>query len=272
MSEVASLRVALGEYDIGWHDPAASLARAADVVARASAAGAALVALPEMCATGFTMDSAAHAEPVAGPSGAALARLAQTHRVHVLAGLATRGSGGGDPPAFYNSALLFGPAGELLAEYRKQQLFAYANEHVSYMAGTTPVVVTVDGVRVAPFICFDLRFPELFRAVAPGVDAIVLLANWPASRRPHWDVLTRARAIENQCYFAAVNRTGEGGGLTYDGGSAAYDPWGERVDETEPGGVRFATIDPARVTEIRRGYPFVEDRRGAAGTAALRTD
>jgi predicted amidohydrolase len=112
------LRVALGEYDIGWHDPEVSLARAADLIERASGAGAALVVLPEMCATGFTMEPERYAEPLGGPSAARLSELARMHRVHLLAGLATReGEDGGG--ACYNSALLLGPDGERLGEYRK---------------------------------------------------------------------------------------------------------------------------------------------------------
>ncbi|MBB4638879.1 nitrilase-related carbon-nitrogen hydrolase [Longimicrobium terrae] len=254
----APLRVALGEYDTGWHDPAASLARAAEVVARAAEAGARLVALPEMCTTGFTMESAAQAEALTGPSVAALADLARRHAVHLLAGVSTRRATA-DGEAFFNSALLFGPDGELRAEYRKQRLFGYAGEREAYSAGEGPLVVEVDGVKLAVFICYDLRFPELFRAVSPGVDGIVLIANWPAARRPHWDVLVRARAIENQCYFVAVNRTGSGGGLDYDGGSVAYDPWGDPL----PG--LLADVDPAEVTRVRDRYPFVTDLRDRAG-------
>lgn len=255
------LRVALGEYDTGWHDPEVSLERAARVVERAAAAGAELVALPEMCTTGFTMDSAAQAEPADGRSARALAVLARRHRIHLLAGVATRAAEDGEE-GFFNSALLFGPEGAQEPEYRKQKLFAFADEHRFYRPGGAPVVHRIGGVRLAPLICFDLRFPELFRAVAPEVDLIVLIANWPESRRSHWDVLVRARAIENQCYVVAVNRTGEGGGLEYRGGSIAYDPWGERVDEPGgPEGPRIAHVDPDEVTRIRSRFPFTEDRR-----------
>jgi omega-amidase len=255
------LAVALGEYDTGWHDPAGSLARAAEVVRRAAAAGAGLVVLPEMCTTGFTMDPAAWAETPAGPSVEGLAELARRHGVHLLAGVATRVPEEGGGERFFNSALLLGPDGAPRAEYRKQRLFAFAGERDRYTAGEAPVVARVGGVRLAPFVCFDLRFPELFRAVAPRVDALVLLANWPAARRAHWDVLVRARAIENQCYVVAVNRTGRGGGLEYDGGSVAYDPWGEPVAEAADGGLLVARVDPEEVTRVRSRYPFVEDRR-----------
>ena len=255
------LRIALGEYDIGWHDPATSLDRAASVIARAAAAGADLVVLPEMCTTGFTMDSSAQCEPLGGPSVRRLGELAGEHGVRLLAGGATREQTRGESgqQGFFNSALLFDAAGEIIAHYRKQKLFVFADEQQHYSPGDAPVVLEVDGVRVAPFICFDLRYPELFRAVASRVDAMLLIANWPTARRFHWDVLTRARAIENQCYFVAVNRTGEGGGLPYDGGSVAYDPFGQLVGE---GPLAIVEVDPARVGEVRRKYPFVEDLRG----------
>lgn len=253
------IRIALGEYDIGWHDPATSLERASELVAHVTDRGAELVVLPEMCTTGFTMEAKAQCEPLDGPSVKRLAEIARGNGVHLLAGVATREevAGEGGRQGFFNSALLFDPRGEIIAHYRKQKLFVFAREQQHYSPGDAPVVVEVKGVRIAPFICFDLRYPELFRAVASGVDAMLLIANWPAARRMHWDTLVRARAIENQCFFLAVNRTGEGGGIEYDGGSAAFDPWGDPLG----GGGDIVTVDPARVGEVRSKYPFVVDAR-----------
>jgi omega-amidase len=263
------LRVALGEYDTGWHDPETSLDRVARLTERAATAGADLVVLPEMCATGFTMEAERYAESLGGPSAVRLSEMARHHRVHLLAGLATRGEGEGEgDPVCYNSALLLAPDGARVGEYRKQRLYAHAGEDRHYRSGTGPRVFEVGGVRIAPFICYDLRFPELFREVGPKVDALVVIANWPVARRAHWDVLVRARAIENQCYVVAVNRTGRGGGLEYDGGSAAYDPMGRRLDGTEGGlagrpadGLPVVEIDPAEVGRVRSELPFTEDRR-----------
>lgn len=249
------LRVALGEYDTAWHDPAASLARAAEVVRSAAAAGARLVVLPEMCTTGFTMDAASQAEPLDGPSVRALSKLAAGAHVHLIAGVAVREGAPGAGRAV-NAALHVGDDGALRAVYRKQRMFAYAGEDEVYEPGCEPVVTAVEGVRLALFVCYDLRFPELFRAVARDVDAIVIIANWPAKRRAHWDTLIRARAIENQCYLVAVNRSGSGGGIEYDGGSAAFDPWGERLP-IGTGGI--VALDPARVQAVRDEYPFLRD-------------
>ena len=262
-SAAAPLRVALGEYDTGWHDPEASMRRAHDVIGGAARLRARLVVLPEMCATGFTMEGTRWAESLSPDEGAsgALVAAAREYRVWVLAGLAVRET---SPARFVNAAVLFDPAGSIAAIYRKQRLFTYAGEHEVYAAGDAPVVATIEGVRVGLFICFDLRFPELFRAVAPEIDAALLVANWPERRRAHWDVLTRARAIENQCYVAAVNRTGVGDGVEYDGGSVAYDPWGEPVGIG--GGVnapRVVDIDPARVKLVRARYPFLREIENA---------
>jgi len=253
-----ALRVALGEYDTRWHDPEGSLARAADGVARAAGEGARLVLFPEMCTTGFTMDAEQWAEPLDGPSATRLAELAARHRVWLIAGLAAREA----ERAPFNAAAVFDDAGALRATYRKQRLFAHGGEHAAYAPGDAPVIVEIDGVRVSPFICYDLRFPELFRAVARDVDAIALIANWPASRRTHWDALLRARAIENLCYVAAVNRVGEAGGIAYDGGSVVYGPWGDVLATTGSGEApAVASIDAAVVRATRERYRFLDDLR-----------
>lgn len=253
--EHVTLRVAIGEYDTGWHQPEGSLNRAAICVARAASTGARLVVLPEMCTTGFTMEPEKWAEGIDGPSFARLSTMAAVNDVWLIAGVSTR-----EEIGYQNVAAVFNPEGSLVASYAKQRLFAYGKEDEHYVAGTTPVVIDIDGVRVSPFICYDLRFPELFRAAAPWTDLFVLIANWPVARRAHWDALLPARAIENLAYFMGVNRTGLGGDIRYDGGSAAYDPWGQpcatRMAVASPSVVDVST---ARVAEIRGKYPFLED-------------
>jgi omega-amidase len=268
---MSTLRLALGQYDTAWEDPMTSLERASRVIERAAAEGADLVALPETSTTGFTMESSRFAEPLEGGSVGKLAALAARHRIHVLAGVATRERDGG-PGTCFNSALLFAPDGELISHYRKQRLFALGGEDAAYEAGNEHVISEIAGVRLAPFICYDLRFPELFRPAAPHVDVMILIANWPVARRVHWDVLSQARAIENQCYFATVNRVGSGGGVTYDGGSAVFGPWGELLgsagaSDATSGDLCCVTIDSAEVSRVRERYPFVQDCRADAEPA-----
>ena len=176
------LRVALGEYDIGWHDPEASLARASEVVADAAGAGARLVVLPEMTTTGFTMD-VSQATPLATGHATRLSAIAAKSGVWLIASVAATESASNpgtaaagaaptlDASRAVNAAVVIDPAGKVVAVYRKQKLFAFAGEHEHYVAGDGPVTVTIEGVRIAPLVCYDLRFPELFRAVARGVDA-----------------------------------------------------------------------------------------------------
>jgi predicted amidohydrolase len=205
------------------------------------------------------MEGTHWAEPLSSDRGAsgALATAAREYNLWVLAGLAVREE---SPARLVNAAVLFDPTGTVAAIYRKQRLFAYSGEHEVYAAGDGPVVVTIEGARLGLFVCYDLRFPELFRAVAPDMDAALLIANWPERRRAHWDVLTRARAIENQCYMIAVNRTGIGDGVEYDGGSVAYDPWGEPLGIGGGGNApRVVDIDPARVKLVRSRYPFLRE-------------
>ena len=253
----STLRVALAEYDTGWHQPEASLERASVCVHRAASTGARLVVLPEMCTTGFTMEPEKWAEPVGGPSYTRLSKLAAAHDVWLMAGISTRTAEG-----FLNVSAVFNPEGTLAAMYAKQRCFTYAGEDQHYSAGHTPVTIDIDGVRVSPLICYDLRFPELFRAVAPASDLIVVIANWPAVRRPHWDALLPARAIENLAYVVGVNRTGVANGIPYDGGSVAYDPWGvptaQRMAVASPSVV---DISAAHVASIRGKYPFLNDLR-----------
>ena len=249
--------VALGEYDTGWHNPLQSLARARVVADQARTAGAELLVLPEMCASGFTMNADEFAEPPNGPSSRALSGLAAEHHLWIIAGLSMRRDG-----RYLNSALAFAPDGSLLATYDKQRLFGYAKETTIYSAGTDPCVIQIGGLSLGLFICFDLRFPELFQAVAPEVDACVVIANWPSARQRHWEVLTEARAIENQCYVVAVNRIGEGDGLEYKGGSVIYDPWGERCDKPAPGSsLRTGEISRSTVSSVREKFPLIEDKR-----------
>ena len=250
------LTIALGEYDTGWHEPKASLAAAARLAQRAAAVGVDVVVFPEMTTTGFTMDTA-RAVPVDSPDIAALRRIASQNQIWVIAGVALEEDPSGTHAT--NAALAIGPDGEIEAVHRKQKLFAYAGEERSYVAGGESTTIAIRGVRIGLFICYELRFSEVF-ASAVDIDAAVVIANWPAARTEHWDALLRARAIEFQCYALGVNRTGVANGLAYSGGSTAFDPWGNRLTPATPNGTRVVGIDANRVAEVRQAYPFLRDR------------
>jgi predicted amidohydrolase len=250
------MRVALLQLNMAWEDPKANHAHAAKLVAQAAQAGARLAILPEMFATGFSMHPETIAQERGGMTEMWLAATARAHGIHILAGVAETCA-----PLPENRALLVSPDGAV-ARYAKIHPFSYAAEEKHYGAGARVVTCDVEGVRVTPLICYDLRFPEPFRLAADDTDLFAVIANWPERRRAHWQTLLRARAIENLCYVAGVNRVGEGDNLRYLGDSALLSPWGETLasaaeDET----VLIGEVDPARVAEARAKFPALKDRR-----------
>ncbi len=250
------------------------------LVARAAAEGAGLVALPEyFCFMGRSdRDKLAVAEaPGDGPIQRMLAETAREHRVWLIGGtlpltLAASASGeGGDVDRVTNSDLVFSPDGELAARYDKIHLFAYDNGREHYdegrtlRAGAAPAAFDAAGVRVGLSVCYDLRFPELYRALMqPPCDLLsVPSAFTHTTGAAHWEVLLRARAIENQCYVlaAAQGGTHENGRRTF-GHSLIVDPWGVVVVCLEEGeGVVVAELDRDRIAAVRRQLPALDHRR-----------
>jgi predicted amidohydrolase len=161
-------------------------------------------------------------------------------------------------------ALLAAPDGSVL-RYAKIHPFTFGGEHRVYTGGDRIVTARVGELSVTPFVCYDLRFPEPFRLAAPETDLFAVVANWPDARREAWRTLLRARAIENLCFVAGVNRAGDGGGLRYAGDSALISPWGEVLAEAGPGeAVLVADADPAAVRDARAKFPALADRRPEA--------
>lgn len=215
------LRIVLLQHDLAWEDKTANQRAFTSLVADSAEPGS-LVVLPELCDVGFTMQAARAAAPSSLPWAQ---ELAARHQVWLQAGLALREAG-----QVFNAACVIGPDGAVAAIYRKTFLFSYGTETEHYAAGPGPIVVDIAGWKVAPFICYDLRFPEVWRhAALAGAELFTLSANWPARRHAHWAALVRARAIENQAFVACCNRVGHDPNLAYDGGSAVIDPLGEAI-------------------------------------------
>jgi predicted amidohydrolase len=242
--------------NIAWEDVSENHRRAAKMLAEAASGGARLAVLPEMFNTGFSMDSRRIAQPPGGPSEAFLRDQTAMHDLWILASIPEAGE-----PAPRNMALLVSPQGSV-TRYAKIHPFSYAGEHEHYAAGDRVVTAEVEGVRVTPFVCYDLRFPEPFRAAAAETDLFAVVANWPDERREHWRTLLRARAIENQAYVAGVNRVGDGGRLHYAGDSAGITPLGETLAEGhEREQVLFFDVEPEAVRKLRARFPALNDRR-----------
>ena len=200
------MRIAAVQHDIVWEDRDANFERLAPQVAGRSVPGAELVLLTETFSTGFSMTPGI-GEPEGGPSAQFLAGQAAEHGVWV-GGTCPEVAAGEELP--YNSFVLAGPDGTM-HRYRKLHPFTHAGEHERFRAGEKPVTVEIGGLRITPFICYDLRFADVFWQAAPETDVYLVPANWPSPRRLHWQTLLQARAIENQAYVVGCNRVGHGG-------------------------------------------------------------
>jgi omega-amidase len=251
------MKVAAIQHDIDWEDGAATRKRVTPLIAQAAAAGARLIALTEMYATGFSMRPDRIAEDEGGPNEQFLVDQACRHSCWLIGSIAQRSDGG----RARNVAVLAGPDGTV-HRYAKIHPFSYAGEHERYEAGSEFLTVDVEGVTVSVFVCYDLRFADEFWALAHDTDLYVVVANWPAPRREHWRTLLRARAIENQAYVLGVNRVGAVKELDHVGDSAIIDPLGRTLAEASLGeAVLVAEVAPQFVCEIRDTLPFLRDRR-----------
>jgi len=252
------MKVAALQMDIAWHDRQTNHAKVRQFAKKAKDAGAELLILPEMFSTGFSLDTAITVESLQGDTPEFLRSVAREHSMHVIGGFVLSRNNGGPQ----NVSLAIDRKGKDIAIYAKTHLISLLGEDTSYESGDRPATFYLDEVCTTCFICYDLRFPELFRAVADKCMLIIVIASWPDTRQAHWDTLLRARAIENQCYVIGVNRVGEGGGYSFTGGSAIIDPLGESITQgEEKETLLVADIDAEKVKEIRSQFPFLKDKR-----------
>ena len=249
MAEKPDLKLALLQTALVWQDPLAN--RSAFEALLPQARGADLIVLPEMFTTGFSMQSAELAEPEGGPSSQWLLEQARQMNAVVAGSLIIQAEDG----SYRNRFLWARPDGSL-AWYDKRHLFRVAGEHKHFAAGDQQLLLELKGWRVRPLVCYDLRFPVWSRD-AGGTDLLLYTANWPAARRQHWNRLLPARAIENLCYVAAVNRIGEDGkGHAYSGDTQVLDFQGEPLlTAGESSGVFRATLDAAALSAYRERFP-----------------
>lgn len=255
---------------VSGDDVAANLAQAAPLVDEAAAAGAKLVLLPE----NFGFMGRRPADKLAirehdgsGPQQDFLAESARRHRIFVIGGSVP--IDGGDPARVRQSLLVYGPEGARAARYDKIHLFRFTHgdedydEAMTITAGATPAAIDTAAGRVGLSICYDVRFPELYRALGDVALIVVPAAFTARTGAAHWDLLLRTRAVENQCYVLAAAQGGvhPGGRRTY-GHSMLVDPWGEvvAVRADDGPGVVVGDIDPARIASVRQSLPALAHR------------
>lgn len=249
------LKVSLIQSAISWENPAANRSHYEEMMDRIEGATD-LIVLPEMFTTGFTMRAAENAEPMEGPSVRWMRDQAERLGAVVTGSLIIEAEGD-----YYNRLIWMRPDGTF-ACYDKRHRFAMAGEHEHYEAGTERLVVKLKGWRVCPLICYDLRFPVWARN-NDAYDLLIYTANWPNKRAYDWNTLVKARAIENQCYVAAVNRVGEDvNGHIYNGDSCVIDPgWRHTLWHAEKvEAVHTETLSGEHLREVRERLPFLRDQ------------
>lgn len=247
------------QIDIQWEDKEANHTNVRTLLQKALPSPGTLIVLPEMFATGFSMNVDTITDDRDRNTQKFLARLAIEYKAYVLGGVVTRCEDGRG----LNQVVVYEPTGKELARYSKMHPFSYAGETDHYAPGTGIEIFSCNGFLVAPFICYDLRFPEAFRtATRQGVQVLVVIANWPAARESHWTSLLKARAIENQSYVIGVNRCGTDPDNAYAGKSQIIDPRGDILkDAGSAEGWIEADLKLQELIDYRKEFPALEDMR-----------
>lgn len=247
------------QIDSVWENKTASHKKVSALLDQAQPEAGSLVVLGEMFATGFSMNVAGIHDSDTRETQDFLARTAAELKIFLLGGVVTKDVSG----LGRNESVVYSPAGVEIARYCKLQPFTLGGEKANYVAGEDVCLFNWQGFKVASFICYDLRFPEIFRVAAKrGADLMTIIASWPAVREDHWVSLLKARAIENQVYVIGVNRCGDDPKLHHSGHSLIFDPSGKLL--TDAGSQESwieAEIDQEFLSAYRNSLPFLNDIR-----------
>jgi omega-amidase len=253
------LTISLAQMNIALGDSRKNLQQFEAYTSEAARRGSRLVLFPELWASGYALENAREMSAALNAGEfAAVSTAATQHKISIVGSLLEKRG-----IEVSNSATFFAPTGKLVGVYRKIHLFKLMDEHRWLQAGAAPLLMDLPWGKTGIAICYDLRFPELFRRYAvDGAKIILIPAEWPVARLEHWRALLQARAIENQCYIVACNAVGETGDTTFAGHSMIVDPWGKIVVELgETPQLATADIELDLVDEVRARIPVFEDRR-----------
>ncbi len=246
------MKISLLQTDIAWEDKPENFAKAQRLIKAIKDTD--LVVLPELFATGYTMEPQALAEDLDGDTPRFLSGLAKETKTNLLGSFIEKGT-----PRPKNSALLFNARGEQLLHYSKMRLPSFSGEDQNYSPGEKTEVFELHGDKLGILICYDLRFSELFRELTNrGVKCVIVIANWPQERITHWHTLLRARAIDHQIFIAGVNRVGKSPTTGYTGHTSVIGPNGEIIAAATENKecLVSAEIDLSLVDKVRRELPL----------------
>jgi len=258
MNDPHEVRVCSAQISSIWENPEQTLDKAQVFIRHAAVSGASLICFPEQFATGWDPESDHYQEDINGRIVSVLRDFARDNSIAILGSFREKGSA-----LPKNTAVVIGKDGRILATYAKTHLFSPGNEQDSYQPGTDLGIFTVGTLICGIAICYDLRFPDLFRIYAEkGVHAVMVPAAWPSKRIQQWELFIAARAAENQMYVAGINTTGKTPVDRYPGSSMTADPQGtiiSRANDAEQ--MLFSELDPSVVEQARRVFPVHQDRK-----------
>jgi omega-amidase len=252
------LRLCLCQYDINWENADENRKHLTTIFFSIPQNSVDVIILPEMFTTGFSMNSKALAETMDGPSIQWMHEMAKQLNAAITGSVIIH-----ENEKYYNRLLWIEPGNSQIKHYDKKHLFSLAGEQNHYEPGQNHLSLEWKGWKIAFFICYDLRFPVWSRNTE-NVDLMIYVANFPEKREKAWNSLLPARAIENQCFVAAVNRIGtDGNGIPHKGDSAVYDYEGHKIlDLKQMEQLSFIEINHHSLEVYRRAYPFLKDRDG----------
>ena len=265
------LRVGVTELNIGLQNREEAKKCCLEVMEEASANGVELLVFPEMTLTGFTMRPWLYAESWDADnipdSVSFFMENSRKYKMQMAFGYIRAVMADSDKmddetkEPVYENRLVLVDGEKVVLDYAKIHPFSYSGEDKVYRAGEKLVQAQIKDIRIGGYICYDLRFPEIFSAMRDQYEVIMVIANWPETRAEQWETLLKARAIENQAYVIAVNRVGDGDGLHYIPGSHVYDWLGRDVSVRVSEKLRVADIDPGAVRHARTEFPQTNDRK-----------
>jgi len=253
---MSQLTFTLIQSNLVWEDKAANLLNFEQKL-KSIEGKKQVVILPEMFATGFSMQPDIHAEEMNGPCVQWMLAQSAAHKIILCGSLMIK-----ENNQYFNRLLWVQPNGEIV-HYDKRHLFSFAGEDKHFTAGEKRVIVSVNGWRILLQVCYDLRFPVFARQQSTNeYDAILYVANWPERRIDAWDTLLKSRAIENQCYTIGVNRIGhDGNDIYHNGSSSIYSPMGETLyNKQQDEDIFSINLDKSELENVREKLPFLKDR------------
>lgn len=256
--DARKLRIYVAQMDVHWENKEKNRVQCMRIAELAAKAKADMVVFPEMTLTGFSVSNAYIAEnPADSPSVDFFKKLARQTGVAIVFGVVFQTG-----RKRKNMALVVDHRGKIIAQYQKMHNFRLGGEDAHFVPGQDVTFFSINGFKIAPVICYDLRFGGLFEVLSKHhPDAIVVIANWPKVRIAHWRLLLPARALDTQSYIIGVNRVGHGDTSSYDGFSSVYSPSGEKLLELHGAKGKSITLEKAVISKIRKTFSSLADKR-----------